>query len=408
MFSKTGGLGFRSVKWGARIVPRSGIESGIRPHSRSLETKLGNNWCFQNFDMLPKRARKFELFEFGRGSSSASAVFAALILITVVSVTDTINQIVEVVGYANSPLSIQSRAASLTERHRRAHIVLVENRALPPSTYGYHTWSMWQLYHKLHPHVSVLAYNSSDLCNTTTNKRPCTGHGGLQVAPYWMKVLAMLQAADDTSENDLLVFMDTDMQIYNENFTRNIFEITEFRHFLESGKSFLVIEEYTDSWWGEKLKRENAYSDPVVSNFFAVINDQTGKWMLQQWWESMGKRTLMDKTGEDMLVGWPWEQERLAAYYNASPHLFFAVNQSWHYMDWLHHGPLCCVGFTQKHDIINSLNVTVTNQAKRLRNETRSYEELTAELFAELNIRPLSSNFTTLTDTEERFWNKWL
>ena len=199
-----------------------------------------------------------------------------------------------------------------------------------------------------------------------------------------------------------------DMQIYNENFTRNIFDMTEFNQFLESGKSFLVIEEFTDSWWKEKLRRENAYSEPVVSNFFAVINDATGKRMLQQWWESMGHRTLMDKTGEEMLVGWPWEQERLAAYYDSSPHLFFAVNQSWHYFEWLHHGPLCCVGFTQKQDIINSLNVTLTNQTKLLRNETRSYEEVSAELFAELNIRPLSRNFTMLTDTEDRFWKKWL
>ncbi|EJK69548.1 hypothetical protein THAOC_09180 [Thalassiosira oceanica] len=353
------------------------------------------------------------------GSSCLDQFFAALILIAVVSIADTTNRISEVIG-VSSPVS--------TRRHRRAHIVLVENRELPPSTYGFHTWSMWQFYQKLHPQVSVLAYNSSDLCNGTNKKQPCIGHGGLEVAPYWMKVLAMLNAADDTNENDLLVFMDTvshlaslctyhvrydlpptqDMQILNENFTKNIFDVSEFNRFFESEKSFLVIEEFSDSWWGEKLKRENAYSDPIVSNFFAVINDETGKRMLLQWWESMGQRTPMDKTGEEMLVGWPWEQERLAAYYNASPHLFFAVNQSWHYMDWLHHGPLCCVGFTQKHDIIRSVEVTLTNQTKRLRNETRSYEEVSAELFADLNIRPLSRNFTILSDTEEGFWNKWL
>ena len=294
-------------------------------------------------------------------------------------------------------------------RRRRAHFVFVENRDLvTEKSYGYYTMAMWQLYADIVPDMSLLAYNSSDICPKGELNEfhvICEGYNGTRMSPYWPKVLAMLNAMDDSSEDDLLVFVDTDMQLTNndghENFTRSFFELDEIRTFLQSGKSMLVINE--DSFWGwgtEKIFRPDdigknvtrLYRAPIVSNFFVVINNDIGRRMMEIWWQSMAHPTKMDPSGENYLWAWPWEQERLTAYYDAAPDLFFVVEQSWFYFYWIVHGPFCCIGFEQKYDIIRSVNETMMDQVRANNisewNDT-GFEELVHNLHGRINVRQL-------------------
>ena len=318
------------------------------------------------------------------------------------------------------------------ERRRKAHVVLVDNRDLATErSYGYYTMAMWKLYSSIVPDVGLFVYNSSTLCpegelgygfNVT-----CEGYNGTRMSPYWMKVLAVLTAMDEANEDDLLLFMDTDMQIMPENFTTSIFDLDEIQTFLQSGKSMLVIKEDGSFWgWGteEIFKPDDIgkavtrlYRAPIVSNFFVVINNDIGRRMMEIWWQSMAHSTKMDPTGESFLWGWPWEQERIAAYYDAAPVLFYSVEQTWIYFSWLHHGPFCCVGFESKFDIIRSVNETMMHQV-RANNISRwndtGFDELADDLYRQIRIRPLSRmDFRPVSMTEPGmamhnltyFWN---
>jgi hypothetical protein len=295
-------------------------------------------------------------------------------------------------------------------RKRMAHFVFVENRDLETDkSYGYYTMAMWRLYVELVPDVSLLVYNSSGICpggEMGGFNVICRGYNGTRMSPYWPKVSAMLHAMDDADANDLLVFVDADMQLTNndghENFTRSIFELDEIRHFLESGKSMMVINE-AGSFWGfgtvEIYKPDDMgknvtrlYRAPIVSNFFVVINNAVGRRMMEVWWQSMAHPTKMDPSGEAFLWGWPWEQERLTAYYDAAPDLFYVVDQSWFYFYWIVHGPFCCIGFEQKYDIIRSVNETMMDQV-RVNNVSEwngtSFEGMVRDLRGRIHVRPL-------------------
>jgi hypothetical protein len=291
--------------------------------------------------------------------------------------------------------------------------------------------AMWELYSSIVPDAGIFAYNSSTLCPEGDSGHEfsviCEGYNGTRMLPYWMKVLAVLATMDEVNEDDLLLFMDTDMQIVPENFTKSFFDLDETQTFLQSGKSMLVIKE-DGSFWGfgtdEIFKPDDIgkpvtrlYRAPIVSNFFVVINNEMGRRMMEIWWQSMAHPTKMDPTGENFLWGWPWEQERLAAYYDAAPDLFYPVEQSWVYFSWLHHGPFCCVGFESKFDIIRSVNETMMHQV-RANNISRwidtGFDKLTDDLYRKIPIRTLSMmEFRPVSMTEPAiaihnlryFWN---
>jgi hypothetical protein len=203
-----------------------------------------------------------------------------------------------------------------------------------------------------------------------------------------------------------LVFVDTDMQLINGNYTRSIFDLIEVREFLRSGKSMLVINE-AGSFWGfgmEEIYKPNdvgknvtrLYRAPIPSNFFVVINDDIGRRMMEVWWQSMAHPTKMDPSGEAYLWSWPWEQERLTAYYDAAPDLFYPVEQSWAYFNWIHHGPFCCIGFEQKYDIIRSVNETMMDHVRANNssswNNVTSFEELVHGLHGRIHVDQLLLN----------------
>ena len=150
----------------------------------------------------------------------------------------------------------------------------------------------------------------------------------------------------------------------------------------------LVIHEKTDYW--HNLNREKGiYNASIVSNLFAIINNREGRRMMEIWWQSMSYPTPWDPSGKDMLWNWPWEQERLTAYFNSAPASFYTVVQEWKYFGWLYHGPFCCVGFHAKHDIIRSVNETLMNQTSNLRLWNNTYEKLSSYLFNQVDVLPL-------------------
>lgn len=291
---------------------------------------------------------------------------------------------------------------------RIAHVVLVDNRDLESEkSYGYYTMAMWRFYSDIVPDTGLLVYNTSTMCPEgdpgINGFVICEGFNGTRMTPYWLKVLAVLAAMDEANEDDLLLFMDTDMQLINENFTRSIFNIDEIQTFLQSGKSMLVIKEDGSFWSSvtEIFKPDDIgknvtrlYRAPIVSNFFAVINNEMGRQLMEIWWQSMAHPTKADPSGKGFLWSWPWEQERLTAYYDAAPDLFYAVEQSWVYFSFLHHGPFCCIGFEHKYDIIRSVNETMMHQ---VRGENMSqwnnsdFEELVYDLYHQIPIRQLSN-----------------
>ena len=131
--------------------------------------------------------------------------------------------------------------------------------------------------------------------------------------------------------------------------------------------------------------------------------------MMEIWWQSMNHPTKMDESSERYQHSWPWEQERLAAYYDAAPDLFYTVQQSWRFFGgngctvdntnldvcWLGHSvlpPGCC--FESKHLIIDDLNVTMTHQVERnsLLSQWKglSFEELVYNLYQQIPVRQLS------------------
>eukprot|EP00585_Thalassiosira_rotula_P011954 CAMPEP_0196161166 /NCGR_PEP_ID=MMETSP0910-20130528/47196_1 /TAXON_ID=49265 /ORGANISM="Thalassiosira rotula, Strain GSO102" /LENGTH=292 /DNA_ID=CAMNT_0041426107 /DNA_START=602 /DNA_END=1480 /DNA_ORIENTATION=+ len=288
---------------------------------------------------------------------------------------------------------------------------------------------MWQYYSSITPDVNVLVYNSSSLCTKggggASTQANCTGYNNIHMSPYWMKVLAVLNAMyNNNNEDDLIVFMDTDMQILNANFARSILELEEIQSFLNSNKSMLVIDERDFSFWDGETRGKRVYKAPIVSNMFAVINNDIGRRMMHTWWQSVTHHTKMDNNTftsiKSMLWQWPWEQERLTAYYDAKSELFYAVEQSWSYMGWVHHGPLCCVGFNAKHDIVRSLNETLGNQTETLWMREKSssspsssrrwmnassYEEMVSDLYGQIDIRPLRREVGQLSPRLASFWN---
>jgi hypothetical protein len=46
---------------------------------------------------------------------------------------------------------------------------------------------------------------------------------------------------EKVNEDNLLLFMDSDLQLVNKNYNRSVFDLDEIQAFLLSGKSFLVI-----------------------------------------------------------------------------------------------------------------------------------------------------------------------
>lgn len=308
--------------------------------------------------------------------------------------------------------------------HRKAHIVLAENRDLQTEkSYGYYTFAMWKLYTKFHSQdTTLLVYNSSNLCISGKNgdgaeQQNCAGYNGTRMSPYWMKVLAVRKAMEEANENDICIFMDSDSQILNANFTLNIFDMAEVQSFLESGKQMLVIDERSDSHWDTVLHQEDmkpGYEAPIVSNLFMVINNKVGREMMEMWWRSMQHTTLWEHiTNTSMLFHWPWEQERVAAFYNSTPHLFYPVQQSWQYFGFLHHGPLCCIGFHSKFDIIRSLNETLMNQTRALPKLANiyngtTYEELVSNLYRQIKVKYLTGiDETRMTHELQDFWKIW-
>jgi len=117
----------------------------------------------------------------------------------------------------------------------------------------------------------------------------------------------------------------------------------------------------------------------------------------------------MDETSDRFKISWPWEQERLAAHYDAAPDLFYPLQQSWRYFysknnvsiassnpgefGWISHGvvpPGCC--FVSKHLIIDDLNVTLPHQVQ-VHNLTQweglSFEELVYDLYHQIPVKEL-------------------
>ena len=217
-------------------------------------------------------------------------------------------------------------------RRRKAYIVLVDNRDLATEkSYGYYTYAMWQMYTSLVPDVHLLVYNSTSLCLTKDSLPDggditCRGYNNTRIAPYWMKVLATRAALDETNEDDLLIFMDSDIQLVNQNFNISVFDLDEIQDFLLSGKSMLVVSERDYSWWAATAV---LYKDPIITTLYGVINNELGKQMMEIWWQSMIHPTKMDESSDRYKISWPWEQERLAAYYDAAPDLFYVLHQSW-------------------------------------------------------------------------------
>ena len=351
--------------------------------------------------------------------SCAIFILVILVLVTVVTLFDTklgsiiinINNNISSITNSNSTSSYKPQRQGIM-----AHIVLVENRDLQTEkSYGYYTFAMWKLYCSIlyRNNCNLHIYNSSNLCSIPTEKggMGCMGYNGTIVSPYWMKVLAVQSTMmdleqEEVNENDLIIFVDADMQIINANFTLSIFELTEVQSFLHSDdKHMLVIDERSASFWYRTLHEEpNGYDVPIVSNLFMVKNNNIGRQMIHMWWKSMVHSTPWDESGTKMAFGWPFEQERLAAYYNSTPQLFYPVRQSWIYFGFLHHGPLCCIGFSAKHDIIRSLNETLMNQTRTLLpkllatnitsyyDADTTYEELVSDLYHQLNIKTLTIN----------------
>ena len=366
--------------------------------------------------MLAKR-RKWSSASSFTIKSYAIFILVILVLVTEVTLFDTkLGTIIIIINNNISSIVTTSSNSASSSHKPRAHIVLVENRDLQTEkSYGYYTFAMWKLYCSiLYPNnCNLHIYNSSNLCSIPTEKggMGCMGYNGTLVSPYWMKVLAVQSTMMDleqevNNENDLIIFADGDMQIINANFTLSIFELTEVQSFLHSDdKHMLVIDERSASFWYRTLHEEpNGYDVPIVSNLFMVKNNNIGRQMIQMWWKSMVHSTPWDESGTNMAFGWPFEQERLAAYYNSTPQLFYPVRQSWIYFGFLHHGPLCCIGFTAKHDIIRSLNETLMNQTRTLLpkllatnttsyyNADTTYEELVSDLYHQLNIKTLTNN----------------
>ena len=326
-----------------------------------------------------------------------------------------------IIGGANNTVANSSNNNQLSKR--RVHVVIVENRNLEvEKSYGYYTFAMWQLYSHIIPECNIMAYNSSTICMGEKHGN-CTGYNGIHVSPYWMKVLAVRNAMDEVNENDVIYFFDTDAQILNANFARSLLDLEDVKAFLNSGKTMMVMNENDErtSYWYNQLNKERPgiYSAPIVSNQFAAINNKMGRQMMDNWWQSMAHPTPWDPTGKDMHWKWPWEQERLAAYYNATPELFYTLEQTWTFMGGFnHHGPLCCVGFHAKYDIIRSLNETMMNQtrtlpvlAKKWKNGT-TYEELVSDLYHQIHVRTLvGRDHTTRKDAShhdnEGFWKVW-
>jgi len=145
-------------------------------------------------------------------------------------------------------------AKSSSTSHRRAHIVLVENRDLATKkSYGYYTFAMWKLYTNfICQDCNLLVYNSSHICETIDSNKEddkaeqqsCIGYNGTQMSPYWMKVQAVRNAMDVADEGDLIIFMDTDNQIMNANFALNVLDLNEVKAFLSSNKHMFVIASY--------------------------------------------------------------------------------------------------------------------------------------------------------------------
>ena len=320
-------------------------------------------------------------------------------------------------------------AKSSSTSHRRAHIVLVENRDLATQkSYGYYTFAMWKLYTNfICQNCNLLVYNFSHLCeiigsnkeNDKAEQQSCIGYNGTKMSPYWMKVQAVRNVMDKADEDDLIIFMDTDNQILNANFTLNLFDLDEVRTFLSSNKQMFVVASYWTYW--DKVLLQNqpngGYRIPIVSNLFMVKNNKVGREMMNMWWRSMEATTLWEQiTNESMLIHWPWEQERLAAFYNSTPHLFHVHEESKQYFNWLYHGPLCCIRFTQKHDIIRSLNETLMNQTRTVPKlmsiyNSTTYEELVYDLYHQIKVNRLSSvdQQTNLSQSHELedFWKIW-
>ena len=293
-------------------------------------------------------------------------------------------------------------------RRRKAYIVLVDNRDLATKkSYGYYTIAMWQMYTSLVPDVHLLVYNSTSLCLTKDSLPDggdisCRGYNNTRIAPYWMKVLATRAAMDETNEDDLLLFMDSDIQLVNQNFNISVFDLDEIQDFLLSGKSMLVVSERDYSWWAATAV---LYKDPIITTLYGVINNELGKQMMEIWWQSMIHPTKMDESSDRYKISWPWEQERLAAYCDAAPDLFYILHQSWRYFysvnnisiassnGWISHGvvpPGCC--FEGKHLIINDLNVTLPHQVQ-VHNLTQwmghSFEELVYDLSHQIPVNKL-------------------
>lgn len=297
-------------------------------------------------------------------------------------------------------------------RRRNAYIVLVDNRDLATDkSYGYYTYAMWQMYTSLVPDVHLLVYNSTSLCLTKDSlpdvgDTTCQGYNNTKIAPYWMKVLATRAAMDETNEDDLLLFMDSDIQLVNQNFNISVFDLDEIQAFLLSGKSMLVVSERINSWWAHEAV---LYRDPIITTLYGVINNELGKLMMEIWWQSMIQPTKMDETSDRFKISWPWEQERFAAYYDAAPDLFYPLQQSWRYFysvnnvsiassnpgefGWISHGvvpPGCC--FVSKHLIIDDLNVTLPHQVQ-VHNLTQweglSFEELVYDLYHQIPVKEL-------------------
>jgi len=317
-------------------------------------------------------------------------------------------------------------AKSSSKLYPRAHIVLVENRDLATQkSYGYYTFAMWKLYTNfVCQECNLLVYNSSNLCETIDDEgdnkaeqQSCIGYNGTRMSPYWMKVLAVRNAMDKGDEDDLIIFMDTDNQILNANFTLNLFDLDEVKAFLSSNKHMFVIASYWTYWDKVLLQHQpNGYRIPIVSNLFMVKNNKIGREIMNMWWESMQHTTLWEQiTNESMLTHWPWEQERLAAFYNSTPHLFHVHEESKQYFQWIYHGPLCCIRFTQKHDIIRSLNETLMNQTRTISKlmsiyNGTTYEELVYDLYHQIKVNRLSSlDQLDLSQSHELedFWKIW-
>jgi hypothetical protein len=246
-----------------------------------------------------------------------------------------------------------------------------------------------------------------------------------------MKVLATRAALDETNEDDLLIFMDSDIQLVNQNFNISVFDLDEIQDFLLSGKSMLVVSERDYSWWAATAV---LYKDPIITTLYGVINNELGKQMMEIWWQSMIHPTKMDESSDRYKISWPWEQERLAAYYDAAPDLFYVLHQSWRYFysvnnisiassnpgefGWISHGvvpPGCC--FVEKHLIINDLNVTLPHQVQ-VHNLTQwmghSFEELVDDLYHQISVNelltmdflPMSKNDTSMAiHNLTIFWN---